>query len=342
MDNTFQKKNLIVWIVIYLVIMAFTISACDWFDFQKPKKETLAHRKVSIATFKGLFSGPIFIAHVKGYFKKEGLDVTIEPYMSGKAALNAILDGKTDLATVAETPIVHACLNEENVYVLATFVTSHKNLALIARKKDIAKFSDLKGKRIGVTLGTNGEFFLDNVLILFGIKRAWVDVVDIKPDDMFDALLGRRVDAVSTWNPHVLRLRKELGNKGIVSYGEKLYEGTFNLTSTKEFVNNNNDVIISFIRALIQAEKFIGENPAEAKRIIVDYTNLDINSVKELWDSYNFRVTLKRSFLITLEDEALWAIKNNLTKKKKIPHFIDYIYLDAIQVVRPESTDIIF
>jgi ABC-type nitrate/sulfonate/bicarbonate transport system substrate-binding protein len=48
------------------------------------------------------------LAFTKGYFANEGLDATLRLQTSGKAALQGVLAGKADLATVSETPIVFA------------------------------------------------------------------------------------------------------------------------------------------------------------------------------------------------------------------------------------------
>lgn len=42
-----------------------------------------------------------------------------------------------------------------------------------------------------------------------------------------------------------------------------------------------------------------------------------------------------------MEDEARWMIKNNLTSEKKTPNFLDYIYLDGLEKIKPESVNII-
>jgi hypothetical protein len=42
-----------------------------------------------------------------------------------------------------------------------------------------------------------------------------------------------------------------------------------------------------------------------------------------------------------LEDEARWMIKNNLTREKQIPDFMNYIYVDGLKAVKPEAVSII-
>ena len=59
------------------------------------------------------------------------------------------------------------------------------------------------------------------------------------------------------------------------------------------------------------------------------------------WDEFVFELSLDQSLLISLEDEARWAIKNNLTDKKEIPNFFNFIYTQALEEVKPEAVTII-
>jgi NitT/TauT family transport system substrate-binding protein len=42
-----------------------------------------------------------------------------------------------------------------------------------------------------------------------------------------------------------------------------------------------------------------------------------------------------------MEDEARWMIKNNLTTEKTVPDFLDYIYVDGLEAVKPEVVSIV-
>jgi NitT/TauT family transport system substrate-binding protein len=45
--------------------------------------------------------------------------------------------------------------------------------------------------------------------------------------------------------------------------------------------------------------------------------------------------------LITFEDQARWRIKQGLTDATEVPNYLDYIYLDALEEVKPEAIGII-
>ena len=60
-----------------------------------------------------------------------------------------------------------------------------------------------------------------------------------------------------------------------------------------------------------------------------------------LWDDFIFEISLDQSLIVTIEAEARWAIKNNLTDAREVPNYLDYIHMDALEKVKPEAIGII-
>ncbi|MGA7876444.1 MAG: ABC transporter substrate-binding protein [Desulfoferrobacter sp.] len=61
---------------------------------------------MNIAVITPSFNGyTVYVALEKGYFKQQGLDVTVESFSHGRATMEAVREGKVDLAASSETPI---------------------------------------------------------------------------------------------------------------------------------------------------------------------------------------------------------------------------------------------
>lgn len=287
-------------------------------------------------------AGLVQLAFAKGYFANEGVDATLRLQTSGKAALQGVLAGHADLATASETPIVFARLEGKPVAIIATVGTAGRNLAVVARKDHgISRPADLQGKKVGVTLGSNGEFFLDTIFIANGIGRDQRKIVNLEPEAMLSALVSGQVDAVTTWEPQVIRIQKELGDRGVTFYNEELYTENFNLVTRPDYVVKNPETVQKLLRALIKAEEFAEENPAEARRILAESSGLDQALVHEIWGSLDLRVTLQQSLVIALEDQARWAAQRTRGEAVRIHDYQTDIYPTGLLAVKPEAVRLI-
>ena len=82
----------------------------------------------------------------------------------------------------------------------------------------------------------------------------------------------------------------------------------------------------------------MAKNPDEAQNIMSAATKIDKKLIHDVWDDFNYRVVLDQTLLITLEDEARWAMKNKLTEQTAMPDFLRYIHADSLKAVRLETS----
>ena len=334
-----RKRLLVISLIGFLVM---SCPGCDRQEKQREKTKAVTIEQIKIAVPSSPPASPLFVAFKKGYFKEEGLDVTLLLQTSGKASLQAVIKGEADMAAVGEAPVMFAGLNDEKIYTIASYMSSTQNYVIVARKdRGIATPGDLSGKKIGVTPGTNSEFFMDALFMYNNINRQDVTVLNFKPPQMFEALMEGTVDAVSTWNPHVIKLQKGLADKQITFDGDGLYTGRFNLSAGQQFIAENPGVASKVLRALLRAVQTIHDNPDESLDTVSEYIKTDRAMVKDIWAIYDFEVTLSQSFIISLEDEARWAIRKGLTSRQDVPNYLDYIYMQALEEVKPGAVTII-
>ncbi|MEI7457712.1 MAG: NrtA/SsuA/CpmA family ABC transporter substrate-binding protein, partial [Nitrosomonadales bacterium] len=297
---------------------------------------TSARQKVTIALVNQPQSTLIFVAMKKGYFSDEGLDVQALPQSNGKLALQSMVQGKADFATVAETPVMFSILRDERIFVIANIETSTANDAVIARvDAGIAKPADLKGKRIGFMPGTTIDFFLDSFLIAQGLTRLDITPIPLKPDEMLDVLLTKKADAVAAWNYPLTQIKRRLGAQAVTFYDRQIYTEHFNIAAMQEFVRQNPQTVTALLRGLVRAEDFVTSHANEAQDIVSDAIKVDRDLVKEVWDVMIYRVRLDQNLPITLEDETRWAMKNKLTDQAVMPNYLSYIYVDGLKAVKP-------
>jgi NitT/TauT family transport system substrate-binding protein len=95
------------------------------------------------------------------------------------------------------------------------------------------------------------------------------------------------------------------------------------------------------LRALIKSEEFAKKHPERAKKVVSNKTGVQESEVARLWPDLRLEISIEQPFLISLENEARWVIRNKLTDRKKVPNYLNFIYLDALEAVRPKGVSII-
>ena len=326
-----------------MVVMTMVALTLLWSCNQSPQSQTGPVTKLNIAALIPSFSSyTIYVAAEKGCFKEQGLDVTLASFPHGKASLEALMKGQVEFAASSETPFMHAVANGEKICLVATMMTGEKHLAVVGRKdKGISAPKDLKGKRIGVTSGTNGEYFLDTVLLLNGISRDQIETVNVKPKKMLEVLMQGEVDAIATWNPQMYQALKALGPGGVAFYAEGLYSPSFVISTSKEYARKNPGIVQRVVRALVNASRIIAEDPEECRAIVARHLGADKELLDALSATYHFKITLDQSLLTTLENQCGWAIKRKIAEHVQIPNYLDFICMDALEAVEPKAVTII-
>ena len=333
-----MKKTISILVAVVMVVATVVGAGCA--SVEKPDGPL---EKVTIGiSATSLLPSLVHIAEEKGYFLEEGIDVEIKGYPTGKAALAATFNGEVDMATVADTPIVTNSFERNDFAVLVTILDSAQHAKALARKdRNISTPQDLVGKKVATTIGTTAHFFLVTFFALNGIDTSDVEIVNLKPGEMVEAIVDGDVDAIFAWEPNILESQKSLGDNAIVLPSDVGYLQTFNLTTKNDFIENHPESIRKIIKALAKAEEFTKDNREESVDIIASRLGADREDIDKLWDGYRFRLSLSQTLIMTLEDEARWAIRSSFTDKTEVPNYLDYIHMDALEEVKPEAISII-
>jgi len=319
------------------------LATCLWGCSEDPRDQPAQIAKLTLGVESSLLPAAVWVASEKGYFREEGIDLTIKAYETGKLSFAAMLDGKgPEISTVAPTPIMFTSFERQDFSILATFVYSDDDIKVIARTdQGIAKAADLKGKRIGTPAGTTGQFFLAAYLASNGILTSDVNEVNIAPAKLPLALQRGQVDAIVIWEPHAINARNLMAGNVRRLPSSKVYRETFVLTAMKEFANTRPETLEKFLRVIHRATAFINTHQDESIAIVAKTIGMKEQRLRELWGDYVFELSLDQSLILTLEAETRWAIKNQLTDKTIVPNYLEMIHLNALEAVKPDGVKII-
>lgn len=232
-----------------------------------------------------IWNAQILVAYQNGYFDEvfEGTNTTIEitDFANGPAANEAFVAGDLDIINgIGDQPVVVGIGNGVQTSVLAGAAKQGKNIGVIApADSGITKPEDLKGKRIGVYIGTYVHKSIIGILNDANISEDEVELVNItSTSDATAAFESGDIDAYLAMSGDYIQ---EKLSEGYVKVVDCSAHPAFSyIVASNEFVDNNEDILKLFFDALDKAQKWIEENPEEAYKVIGEYADLDPTAVK--------------------------------------------------------------
>ncbi len=300
-----------------------------------------AQPAVTIAVSRTPLSAPIYIADSLGYFRSAGVNVELVETEGGNLCYQMMIDGKTDFATSSESVIMFNGFKRQDFDNLATFVRSEHDVKVVTKASmGITSARELQGRKVALIKGSASEYFLDMVLAIEGVELSHVELVHLLPKEMPLALERGEVDAIAVWEPYAYEAVTLLGEDAHWLPSKNLYELTFNLLARKQTVQNNQVAAEKIIRALKHAIEYINANPSDAQRMLRERLKLDQRFIEWIWQDYLFNLSLNRSLILSLENEARWAVDRGLTESKVVPDFRQLLNPNPLMSVSPHSVSL--
>lgn len=285
-------------------------------------------------------SGLVYVADKKGFFKKQGLDVTLKEYPTGLSAVNDLLAGKVDVATAAEFVFVTKSFERGRLRIFSTIARSNDCQCIARRNAGIEKPGDLIGKRVGVVPGMQAEFFFSSFLSQNGIAREKIKEIKISAPEIMKAIEEARVDAVIT-GLNTQDIKDLLGKNSISWSAQGFQDYYFLLISDEKFIQSRRPAVDRLLRALLEADQFVKKARPEAQEILKSSLKLSAAEERVLWEQNKYEVRLDQDLLILMEAEAKWAIRRGMVKRGPVPNYFISVYLEALETIKPESVSII-
>jgi len=237
---------------------------------------------------------PLIIAQKRGYFEEVGLDIDMIEPADPNDPPKLVAAGKLDLA-ISYQPQLHIQVDQGLPVVrVGTLVGVPLNSLVVLKNGPIKSISDLKGKKIGFSVGGFEEALLSGMLQKYNIKMTDVELVNIN-FSLSPSLIAQKVDAViGAFRNFELNQMDIVNHPGKAFYPEEhgvpTYEELIYISNKK---NRNNPIFNKFFKAIQRATLTIINDPETTWKDFSTYR-------KGLDDELN-----KRAFKNTLTRFAL-------------------------------------
>ena len=250
--------------------------------------------KVTIGITNSATDAGFFIAHKKGYFRAEGIEVTTTPFASAAGMIAPLGRGQLDVgAGTVAAGLYNAVEQGILLRIVADkgSVTDKLEYSTLVVRKDLVdggrykSLPDLKGMTVATgSPGSGSESSLNEALKKGGLKFADVKVVYMGFPQMFVALTNRGIDAAVTNEPTLTRALREgaavRASKDIIYPGQQ----TAVVLYSENFAQQRRPIAQKFLNAYIRAVrdyndalldgKLAGPNAPDIISILTEYTEI--------------------------------------------------------------------
>ena len=232
----------------------------------------------------------------QGFFDEEGLDVQIaDPFATGVDMLNALESGEIDIAQVG-VPAIGAIASGMDLVLLGNYTGSSvqlgidETMAMVAAEDSGIDADDpatIEGMSIGTAVGTISHLYLLGMLSDLGMSEDDVEIVDTDPPDMPVALETGGVDAIVVWDPWPIVAEQDVEGSYEVSRGDGFIAFIGYIVAERSFVEDNPEVVESFLAARSLSDAWMRDNPDEAAQTAVRWLPGTEDAVAEVAMQYN-------------------------------------------------------
>jgi sulfonate transport system substrate-binding protein len=202
----------------------------------------------------------------------EGITVRWVQSAGSNKALEFLNAGSLDFGSTAGAAALIGKINGNPIKSIYVYSRPEWTALVTGAKSDITKVSDLKGKRVAVTRGTDPHIFLVRALAEAKLTEKDVKLVLLQHADGRLALERGDVDAWAGLDPLMAAAEIESGAR---LFHRKAADNTWGVLNVREdFARENPAVVRKVLAAYEEARAAALANPAELKATLVAYTKL--------------------------------------------------------------------
>ena len=270
----------------------------------------------------------------KGFFEEEGLQIKPMRFSSGPACAEALYSGAADFGEMGDTAAIIITTRSDRFAIIASNAAGeHRHRIMVRKDSGILTLNDLRGKKIGVRKGTSTYGGLLFLLERAEIKPQDIEIIDLTPPIMTDALIAGSLDAFAASEP-TPSLAEKKGAQQLTTLGGLGNEYPLLILANIDMLDGQPETVKQFLRAMKQAERYMAENPEQAMQIIASETGLPLAVTQMAMARHQFRLRLDTRITSSLEQTALFLREQNIIPG--LPDFAIMAKPDFLERIREE------
>lgn len=214
---------------------------------------------------------PTYYLMRSGLLSKHGIQAQEFAVPSGNLTMQQMVARQADLGTFAG-PSFAIGYDKGGLIAIAVIEYVGKTARVMSRKElGLTNIAQLKGKIVANQTGSSiGNIFVDQIAPKFGLLKGEYTEVRMNVNDMVAAVAAKTVDAMVNVEPYnSIAEAEDIANTLVDFYDfDKL---PVFMAATPEFVRDNPDTIISYLRAWLEAAEDFKKNPEKVNDVIYEF-----------------------------------------------------------------------
>lgn len=280
-------------------------------------------KKVVIGTggTEGLLQENALLAQNLGYIEEElekaGYYPEYQAFAQAGPAINeALASGSVDIATYGDFPGITAVSNGVDIKVVASANTNMSYGILASKASGITSVADLKGKNVCVGFGTVPYKYFVKILKANGLTTEDVNMINTSTDGPTMIASGD-ADAIVSAYYAILLQQQGLKDTTIIdnTLDDTSYSTDYVTVARTDYIEENRDAVVAFIKALERAYEYAQENPEDAQKQLAT-ESLTLPIIQEVYSDISFAYfnpDFTEDFETKLRDSIDFLNENGLT-----------------------------
>ena len=313
------------------VVLAVTALPMGVFAAKKDSTEEKLTKVTLNEVAHSIFYAPQYVAIEEGYFKDEGLDLTLVTGFGADKTMTAVISGEADIGFMGAEASVYA-YQEGATDAVVNFaqLTQRAGNFLVAREEmPDFKWEDLKDKKVlGGRKGGMPEMVFEYILRKNGLDPQKYLTIDQSIDFGYTAAAftgDTSADFTVEFEPSATALEKEGAGYVVASLGvDSGYVPYTSYSAKTSYMEKNPEIIQKFTNALQKGMEYVqSHTPEEIAEVIApQFAETDLDTVTAIVKRYYDQDTWKSNLIF--EKESFELLEDILEDSGELSERVSY------------------
>lgn len=233
-------------------------------------------------------NGPLWTAYEEGYFKQQGLDVTLTHIASTSRAIAAVLANEAQFANTDPSSLVSADVEGGDIRLVIGL--TNRLVFSVMSQTSVASPAELKGKKLGITRAGSSTYTAALQALKIWNLQPDSDVALVPLQEVPAILAGLQAGQVDAGvvSPPTSIQAKNAGYKELINLATDGPEfPSVGISTTVSFISKNPDAVQRFVRGYANGLKRFKTDKQTGMNDMNKYLQLDDQSVVEqTWQDF--------------------------------------------------------